>query len=99
MLKILLVFTLGSVVGLVSLSHVLNYVLKHYKSTTLALIMGFITGSLGVVWPWKNTIYKKNFTGDFLLDSRGKQIIERSEERRVGKECANSCRSRWSPYH
>ena len=57
----------------------LNYVLKHYKSTTLALIMGFITGSLGVVWPWKNTIYKKNFTGDFLLDSRGKQIIENYE--------------------
>jgi putative membrane protein len=79
MLKILLVFTIGSVVGLVSLSHVLNYVLKHYKSTTLALIMGFITGSLGVVWPWKNTIYKKNFTGDFLLDSRGKQIIENYE--------------------
>ena len=25
--------------------------------------------------------------------------IGRSEERRVGKECANSCRSRWSPYH
>ena len=24
---------------------------------------------------------------------------KRSEERRVGKECANSCRSRWSPYH
>ena len=24
---------------------------------------------------------------------------DRSEERRVGKECANSCRSRWSPYH
>ena len=41
--------------------------------------MGFITGSLGVVWPWKNTIYKKNFTGDFLLDSRGKQIIENYE--------------------
>ena len=79
MLKILLVFTIGSVVGLVSLSHVLNYVLKHHKSTTLALIMGFITGSLGVVWPWKNTIYKKNFTGDFLLDSRGKQIIENYE--------------------
>ena len=24
---------------------------------------------------------------------------ERSEERRVGKECASMCRSRWSPYH
>ena len=26
-------------------------------------------------------------------------IICRSEERRVGKECASMCRSRWSPYH
>src|SRR3546814_11396967 len=25
--------------------------------------------------------------------------IDRSEERRVGKECVSSCRSRWSPYH
>src|SRR3546814_4696010 len=24
---------------------------------------------------------------------------ERSEERRVGKECVSTCRSRWSPYH
>src|SRR3546814_3095456 len=27
------------------------------------------------------------------------QILERSEERRVGKECVSTCRSRWSPYH
>src|SRR3546814_17134195 len=27
------------------------------------------------------------------------QIAERSEERRVGKECVSPCRSRWSPYH
>src|SRR3546814_19365713 len=26
-------------------------------------------------------------------------IIARSEERRVGKECVSTCRSRWSPYH
>ena len=26
-------------------------------------------------------------------------IVNRSEERRVGKECASMCRSRWSPYH
>src|SRR3546814_6373776 len=25
--------------------------------------------------------------------------VERSEERRVGKECVSTCRSRWSPYH
>src|SRR3546814_18352956 len=26
-------------------------------------------------------------------------ILQRSEERRVGKECVSTCRSRWSPYH
>ena len=26
-------------------------------------------------------------------------VVARSEERRVGKECASMCRSRWSPYH
>ena len=29
----------------------------------------------------------------------GTHIILRSEERRVGKECVSTCRSRWSPYH
>src|SRR3546814_13999228 len=27
------------------------------------------------------------------------ELLERSEERRVGKECVSTCRSRWSPYH
>lgn len=76
MLKVLAVFTLGSVVGLVTFSHVLSYILKHYKSVTIASIIGFIIGSLGVVWPWKETIFKTNSTGDFVLDSRGKHIIE-----------------------
>src|SRR3546814_4856572 len=26
-------------------------------------------------------------------------VLKRSEERRVGKECVSTCRSRWSPYH
>ena len=30
---------------------------------------------------------------------RFEQSIARSEERRVGKECSEPCRSRWSPYH
>src|SRR3546814_12091585 len=29
----------------------------------------------------------------------GPQTFRRSEERRVGKECVSTCRSRWSPYH
>jgi len=76
LLKVLLVFTLGSVVGLVSLSHLLSYILKHYKFKTLALIMGFITGSLGVVWPWKEALYKQDALGNFTTDTNGEQIIE-----------------------
>ena len=38
-----------------------------------------------------------------ILWTRGSEYIEcygtRSEERRVGKECVSTCRSRWSPYH
>lgn len=76
LLKVLLVFTLGSVVGLVSLSHLLSYILKHYKFKTLALIMGFITGSLGVVWPWKEALYRQDSFGNFITDTNGEQIIE-----------------------
>src|SRR3546814_4373791 len=38
-----------------------------------------------------------------LCDEEGiafdRSVNERSEERRVGKECVSTCRSRWSPYH
>ncbi len=74
-LKILAVFTLGSATGLVTLSHLLTFVLKHYKHVTTATILGFITGSLGVVWPWKKTIFKTGIDGESILDSNGKQII------------------------
>ena len=35
----------------------------------MALIMGFVTGSLGVVWPWKTAIYKINAMDQYILDS------------------------------
>ncbi|WP_456437971.1 DUF368 domain-containing protein [Psychroserpens sp.] len=79
LLKVLGVFTLGSAVGLVTFSHVLSYVLKHYKSITTASIIGFIIGSLGVVWPWKKTIFKTQDDGNFLLDSRGEKITTNYE--------------------
>jgi uncharacterized membrane protein len=74
-LLILAVFTAGSATGLVSLSHLLGYVLKHFRHMTTAAIIGFITGSLGVVWPWKKTIYLQDSAGTLLLDSNGDRII------------------------
>jgi len=75
MLKVLSIFTLGSITGLVTFSHLLSYILKYYKSITLSAIIGFIVGSLGVVWPWKKTIYQINNNGRFILDSTGEKII------------------------
>src|SRR3546814_12202882 len=34
-----------------------------------------------------------------MIDQLRRQANMRSEERRVGKECVSTCRSRWSPYH
>ena len=74
-LLILGIFTAGSATGLVTLSHILGYVLKHFKHKTTAMIIGFITGSLGVVWPWKRTIYLTAEDGSSVLDSNGDKII------------------------
>jgi len=76
MLKVLAFFTLGSVTGLVTFSHLLSYILKRYKSLTISVIIGFIIGSLGVVWPWKKTIYKLLDDGSIQIDSAGEKVIE-----------------------
>ena len=54
LLKILFFFTIGSVAGLIFLSNILSTLLKNYKSLTIAVIVGFIAGSLRGVWPWKS---------------------------------------------
>ena len=75
LLKVLLVFAAGSLTGLVTLSHFLGYLLKNFKSATNAVILGFIAGSLGVVWPWKKEVYKI-VDGETLLDINGNPILD-----------------------
>lgn len=74
-LKIVGVFTTGSAFGLVFTSHILSYVLKRWHQIVTAVIIGFITGSLGIVWPWKKEIYKIE-DGQILLDINGDKVIE-----------------------
>jgi uncharacterized membrane protein len=74
-LKIIGVFTAGSAFGLVSTSHVLGYVLKRFHQIVTAIIIGFITGSLGIVWPWKEKVFKE-VHGEVLLDQNGNKVIE-----------------------
>ena len=74
-MKIILSFGLGSVFGLVITSHILGFLLKRWHQIITALIIGFIAGSLGIVWPWKNVIYKTE-NGVFLYDRVGGRIVE-----------------------
>src|SRR3546814_1868652 len=53
-------------------------------------------------WPWFIDLQVKRVI-DGALPSKMVRVLTvqhtRSEERRVGKECVSTCRSRWSPYH
>lgn len=77
-LKVIATFTGGSTFGLVITSHILGYVLKYWHQLVTALIIGFITGSLGIVWPWKKEVYKiENGVNSF--DAQGNKIVENFE--------------------
>jgi putative membrane protein len=79
LLKVLISFSLGSLAGLVTLSHLLGYLLKRYKNSTYAGIIGFIAGSLGVVWPWKEKIFVKDTSGNIVFDAEGNAILKNYE--------------------
>jgi len=74
-LKIIATFTGGSAFGLIITSHIIGYVLKRWHQIVTATIIGFIGGSLGIVWPWKKEIYKYE-DGKILLDANGDKVIE-----------------------
>ena len=63
----LCIFASGCATGLLSFSHVLSWMFKYYKTMTLALLGGFMLGSLNKVWPWKQTI-------ESVIDRHGKEI-------------------------
>ncbi len=52
-IKIILLFGSGAAIGLVLFSNVLSFLLKRYHDITIALLAGFMLGSLNKVWPWK----------------------------------------------
>lgn len=53
-LKILIPVGIGAVAGLLALSHLLAWVFKKYHDAAVALLTGFVAGSLLIIWPWKN---------------------------------------------
>lgn len=66
-IPVILVFILGCITGLLSFSRVLSWVLEKYHTVTIALLAGFMLGSLNKVWPWKEVI-------SYRFNSHGEQI-------------------------
>jgi putative membrane protein len=44
---------LGAAVGLIAFANILSWLYNKYKNQTIALLTGFILGSLTILWPWK----------------------------------------------
>ena len=66
-LPVILIFAVGAVAGIVSFSHLLSWLLKHWHDCTIAVLMGFMIGSLNKVWPWKEAV-------ETFVDSHGKTM-------------------------
>lgn len=69
----LLIFGIGAIVGLKIFSNALNWMFKHHKNMTLAVLTGFMVGALNKIWPWKEVL-------QFRLNHAGENVpfIERS---------------------
>lgn len=66
-LDVLITFGLGCVIGLVSFTHLLSFLLKKYHDITIALLTGFMLGSLNKIWPWKVTL-------ETMVDRHGETV-------------------------
>lgn len=72
-LKVIGVFVAGAIIGIISFSNVLSWLLARYRNITLALLGGFMFGSLNKIWPWKQTI-------EIFIDRHGveRPLIEKN---------------------
>ncbi len=71
-LLILMVFASGCVVGMLTFSHLLSWTFEHYRNSTLALLTGFMLGSLNKVWPWQQVLKTK-------FNSKGEEVVSFSQ--------------------
>lgn len=59
--KVLITVALGCVFGLLSFAKVLKWMFTRYKDITLAILTGFILGSLNKIWPWKEVLETRTY--------------------------------------
>ena len=62
-LKLIAVFGSGAIIGLLSFSKLLKWLFKHHRNLVLAILTGFIAGSLNKIWPWKSVLETRMING------------------------------------
>jgi len=62
-LVIILIFCLGCLIGLLSFSRLLNYLLTNLHQVTMAFLTGLMVGSMPKIWPWKEVLETKIVQG------------------------------------
>lgn len=55
-IAVIITFMAGAAIGIISFSNVLSWLLKKHHNLTIALLSGFMIGSLNKVWPWKEVV-------------------------------------------
>jgi putative membrane protein len=75
-LDILVPVFAGIVVGLLAFSHFLSWIFRKFREATLALLTGFIAGSLVILWPWKDPVYRMDELGYPVIKSDGTAVIQ-----------------------
>lgn len=62
-IKIVATVGLGAAIGILSFTKLIKWMFIHYRNLTLAILTGFIIGSLNKIWPWKEVLETKIFNG------------------------------------
>lgn len=63
-ISVILTFMAGAAIGIISFSHLLSWMLKKYHDLTIAILTGFMLGSLNKVWPWKQVLETRIIHGE-----------------------------------
>lgn len=77
---ILFPFSIGCILGIICLSHLISWIFKNYRNVAVGLITGFVIGSLFLIWPWKDHKYETNDNGEYAVKVEEGDIEYRSNK-------------------
>jgi len=65
--KTIFIIIAGMIVGLLTFSRILKWMFESYRNVTLAVLTGFVAGSLNKIWPWKEVLQSEMINGKLKI--------------------------------